>query len=179
MIALEEKGLQYESKQIEFSSSRLVQSSDQLCPQNCVVQVSYTLKVCCSTLLGAFQDACLHFDAAVASEPRWSASVSHSKVTAEGHKTPEVLKLNPRGQVPVLKDGDTVVSESLATLQYLEEAYPEPSLVPKGASSQVSHVLPAHNFAQFSTLVATFIVTKYTAHDGHAYLLQARLDVKW
>jgi len=66
-------------------------------------------------LLGAFQDACLHFDAAVASEPRWSASVSHSKVTAEGHKTPEVLKLNPRGQVPVLKDGDTVVSESLAT----------------------------------------------------------------
>ena len=31
---------------------------------------------------------------------------------AEGHKAPEVLAMNPRGQVPVFKDGDTVVSES-------------------------------------------------------------------
>lgn len=45
MIALEEKGLQYESKQIEFSSSRLVQSPDQLYPQNCVVRVSYALRL--------------------------------------------------------------------------------------------------------------------------------------
>jgi len=34
-----------------------------------------------------------------------------------------------------------VVSESLATLQYLEEAYPEPSLVPKGARPQVSQAI--------------------------------------
>ncbi len=81
--------------------------------------------------------------------------------------------------MPVLKDGDTVVSESLATLQYLEEAYPEPSLVPKGASPQVSHVLLAHNFAQFSTSVVTFNFIKYTAHDGHAFKqLLARLHVK-
>ncbi len=100
-------------------------------------------------------------------------------MNAEGHKTPEVLELNPRGQVPVLRDGDTVVSESLATLQYLEEAYPEPSLVPKGASPQVSHVVPAHNFAQFSTSVSTCIFIGYTAYDGRAYSLLARLYVKW
>ena len=35
MIALEEKGLQYESKRIEFSSSRLVPSCDQLFPVLC------------------------------------------------------------------------------------------------------------------------------------------------
>lgn len=51
MIALEEKGLQYESKQIEFSSSRLVQSCDQLRPENCALQVSHTSKACCSTPL--------------------------------------------------------------------------------------------------------------------------------
>ena len=66
---------------------------------------------------------------------------SKSEITAEGHKTPEVLKLNPRGQVPVFKDGDVLVNESLAAIQYLEEAYPEPCLMTKEASSQVSHAL--------------------------------------
>ena len=53
-----------------------------------------------------------------------------------------MLALNPRGQVPVLKDGDVVISESLATLEYLDEAYPDPSLVPKGASPQVRQESP-------------------------------------
>ena len=52
--------------------------------------------------------------------------------------------MNPRGQVPVLKDGDTIVSESLAALQYLEQAYPEPCLVPKGSNPQVSRCMPAN-----------------------------------
>jgi glutathione S-transferase len=43
-------------------------------------------------------------------------------------KEPWFLKLNPRGQVPVLKDGDVVVTESLAIMHYLEAAYPEPPL---------------------------------------------------
>jgi glutathione S-transferase len=48
-----------------------------------------------------------------------------------GHKSPEIQALNPRGQVPTFKDGDIVVNESLAILLYLEDAYPEPSLLPK------------------------------------------------
>jgi glutathione S-transferase len=35
------------------------------------------------------------------------------------HKSPEFLKLNPFGQVPVLEDGDTVVFDSNAILVYL------------------------------------------------------------
>lgn len=35
------------------------------------------------------------------------------------HKKPDFLKLNPFGQVPVLEDGDTVVSDSNAILVYL------------------------------------------------------------
>ena len=46
--------------------------------------------------------------------------------------------------MPVFKDGDTVVSESLAALQYLEQAYPEPCLVPKGSSPQVCQKMPAY-----------------------------------
>ncbi len=40
------------------------------------------------------------------------------------NKAPHMLALNPRGRVPVLKDGDYVVFESLAVLYYLERKYP-------------------------------------------------------
>jgi glutathione S-transferase len=41
------------------------------------------------------------------------------------HKSPEMLAMNPRGRVPVLKDGDYVVFESLACLLYLDRKFPE------------------------------------------------------
>ena len=36
------------------------------------------------------------------------------------HKSPHMLQMNPRGRVPVLKDGDYVCFESLAILYYLD-----------------------------------------------------------
>lgn len=63
--------------------------------------------------------------------PSTPAIVSyHSHDTAEEHKEPEYLALNPRGQMPILVDGDIVVSESLAALLYLDEAYPKHPLLP-------------------------------------------------
>ncbi len=44
------------------------------------------------------------------------------------HQSPQMLKLNPRGRLPVLKDEDYVVFESLAILYYLDVKYPEPKL---------------------------------------------------
>ena len=44
------------------------------------------------------------------------------------HKSPQMLALNPRGRVPVLKDGDYVCFESLAVLYYLDLKYPEPHI---------------------------------------------------
>ncbi len=40
---------------------------------------------------------------------------------AGAHKTPEFLRLNPFGQIPVLVDGDTVVPDSNAILVYLSK----------------------------------------------------------
>ena len=44
------------------------------------------------------------------------------------HKASGFLKLNPRGKVPVLKDDEFVLSESLAIMAYLDKKYPEPPL---------------------------------------------------
>src|SRR5690606_12902929 len=38
--------------------------------------------------------------------------------------------LNPQGLVPLLVDGDERISQSLAILEYLEEIFPLPSLLP-------------------------------------------------
>ncbi|XP_065186247.1 glutathione S-transferase A-like isoform X3 [Sycon ciliatum] len=54
------------------------------------------------------------------------------------HKGPEVLALNPRGQVPTFKDGDLVLGESYAVLHYLQHRYPDSgnNLLPGSAKEQ-------------------------------------------
>jgi glutathione S-transferase len=44
------------------------------------------------------------------------------------HKTPDMLAQNPRGKVPVLRDGDFVVYESLAIMTYIDRLHPTPPL---------------------------------------------------
>ncbi len=43
---------------------------------------------------------------------------------------PSYLELNPQGVVPTLVDGEAVIGQSLAILEYLEETRPEPPLLP-------------------------------------------------
>lgn len=46
------------------------------------------------------------------------------------HKSPEYLKLNPNGQIPVLVDGGLVLYEAAAICLYLADKHPEAMLVP-------------------------------------------------
>jgi glutathione S-transferase len=49
---------------------------------------------------------------------------------------PEVLALNPKGQVPVLVDGDLVVYDSTLIFEYLEDRYPDPPLYPRDVAGR-------------------------------------------
>lgn len=57
---------------------------------------------------------------------------------AEGYrpKHPAVLAANPKGQVPVLVDGDLTLFDSTVILDYLEDAYPAPPLYPRDAAGR-------------------------------------------
>lgn len=46
------------------------------------------------------------------------------------------LQLNPQGMVPALETDDAVLTQSPAILEWLEETYPEPPLLPKGAAER-------------------------------------------
>jgi len=48
----------------------------------------------------------------------------------------EYLKLNPQGLVPTLVDGDEVITQSLAIIEYLDETHPAPPLLPGTAADR-------------------------------------------
>ncbi|RME35061.1 MAG: glutathione S-transferase family protein [Gammaproteobacteria bacterium] len=53
----------------------------------------------------------------------------------EGPLREELRRLNPRGQIPVLVDGERVVRDSQAILAWLARAYAEPSWLPLEAGA--------------------------------------------
>ena len=56
------------------------------------------------------------------------------------HKTPQYLKLNPNGQIPVLVDGDFVLYEAAAICLYLADKYPESKLAPPLRTRERAHL---------------------------------------
>lgn len=56
-------------------------------------------------------------------------SAPHDLRTGE-QRAAEYLALNPQGFVPALVTGDAVLTQSLAIIEYLDEAHPEPPLLP-------------------------------------------------
>lgn len=50
--------------------------------------------------------------------------------------SPAYLKLNPKGVVPTLVNGDDIVNESTLICEYLDNLFPEPALIPAKALSR-------------------------------------------
>lgn len=79
---------------------------------------------------------------------------------------PEHQARNPQGLVPVLADGERMLRQSLAIIEYLEEAYPGPALLPAGARDRARaraiaqliacEMQPLQNLRVFRRLEAQF-----------------------
>ncbi len=59
-------------------------------------------------------------------------------------KHPEVLRINPKRQVPVLIDGDLEIFDSTQIFEYLETIKPEPALWPADAKARARARLLEH-----------------------------------
>ena len=74
--------------------------------------------------------------------------LQYEKVTIDltkgEQKTPEYLAINPYGKVPALQDNGTTVYESTVIMEYLNDAYPDPALLPAdlGQRARARHQLP-------------------------------------
>ena len=52
------------------------------------------------------------------------------------HKTPDHLARSPHGKVPALEDDQVALYESSAIVEYLEEKYPKPALMPSDPATR-------------------------------------------
>ena len=87
------------------------------------------------------------FYAGSGSVPSWKVwlTLEHKQIpyelrllsfSAREHKAPAFLAVNPRGRVPTISDGDFVLWESTAIVEYLEERWPERPLLPRDANAR-------------------------------------------
>ena len=82
-------------------------------------------------------------------------------LTKNEQKSPDFLRLNPYGKVPVLLDEDEVIYDSTVINEYLEDEYPHPPLMPEQSSERAR----ARMFEDFAD-------NSFTAQSG---LLMAEL----
>ncbi len=68
---------------------------------------------------------------AVLEEKGLDYEIKAMSFSTEDHKKPEYEKLNPNGEIPTLVDDGQVIYESTAIIEYLNDEYPEPPLLPE------------------------------------------------
>ena len=100
------------------------------------------------------------------------------------HLRPEFLAVNPAGRIPVLVDGDLVISESVAIVLYLAEKYPAKQLLPTGVK-QRAEMNRWLLFAVTELEQPLWRITRHTAPIQkisacpRTSLLRARSSSKW
>ena len=105
-------------------------------------------------------------------------------LAAGGHKTPEFLKLNPFGQVPVLDDEGTIVTDSNAILVYLAKKMGRTEWLPEdagGAAAVQRWLSVAAGEVAYGPAAARLITVfgaRFNPEEviGRAHMLLARLE---
>jgi glutathione S-transferase len=70
--------------------------------------------------------------------------VAYDSTRGYAPKHPDVLRINPKGQVPVLVDGSLEIFDSTQIFEYLEDLQPEPPLWPRDRQARARARLLEH-----------------------------------
>jgi glutathione S-transferase len=86
------------------------------------------------------------------------------KLHKSENKAPEYLAINPRGQVPVLVDGDQVITQIVAIVSWLDHRFPDCEFLPREplARVRVLETLAWMNNTVHPTFTHFFMPHKYT-----------------
>ena len=99
---------------------------------------------------------------------------------------PEYRALNPQSLVPVLQDGDLTLTQSLAIIEYLDEVYPEPALLPATAAQRARvrsialmiacEIHPLNNLRVLRYLVKDLKVTEARKDEWYRHWVVSGLE---
>lgn len=99
---------------------------------------------------------------------------------------PEYRALNPQALVPVLQDGDLTLTQSLAIIEYLDEVYPEPALLPATAAQRARvrsialmiacEIHPLNNLRVLRYLVKDLKVTEAQKDEWYRHWVVSGLE---
>ncbi len=90
------------------------------------------------------------------------------KLHKNEQKGPEYLAINPRGQVPVLADGDEVITQIMAIIAYIDGKFPESGFIPKDplARARFVETLAWMNNTVHPAFTHFFMPFKYTDNEA-------------
>ena len=108
-----------------------------------------------------------------------------SKNGGEQH-LPAYVKLNPQHLVPVLVDGEHVLTQSMAILEYLDETHPEPAIMPRDPASRARvralgqivacDIHPINNLRILNYLKGPLKVSEEATNEWYRHWVKLGLD---
>lgn len=100
------------------------------------------------------------------------AGATFEPVAVKLHKneqnSPEYQAINPRGQVPVLADGDEVITQIMAIIAYIDARFPENAFIPKDplARARFVETLAWMNNTVHPTFTHVFMPHKFSDDEA-------------
>lgn len=95
------------------------------------------------------------------------------------HREAGYMKMNPQGLVPALADEGKLYTQSLALLEYLDERYPEPPLMPRGVEDRAyvrmlaqiigCDIHPLNNVRVLKYLRSRWTLTEEESNEWYAH----------
>lgn len=107
----------------------------------------------------------------------WDSEAIHLVQDGGQQHSEGFLEINPSGLVPAFVDGDIILNQSLAIMEYLQEKFPEPSLLPSNIGERAKVRALCYDIACEASPLNNLRVRQYLTNEldvntekEHAYL---------